>query len=88
MVSAGFKTIWVDLFRFCWNLIIFIGLSRFYTISTIWQIGVGWIDLGIFGELDWSIWFGELNWICFIFVMDSSCLGESGRISVDSLGFV
>ena len=46
------------------------------------------IDLGIFGELDWSIWFGELNWICFIFVMDSSCLGESGRISVDSLGFV
>ena len=51
---------------------------------------LGWvrIDLGMFGELDWSIWFGELNWICFIFVMDSSCLGESGRISVDSLGFV
>ena len=23
VVSAGFKTIWVDLFRFCWNLIIF-----------------------------------------------------------------
>ena len=44
------------------------------------------MDLGIFGELDWSIWFGELNWICFF--MDPSCLGESGRISVDSLGFV
>ena len=29
---------------------------------------MGWIDLGIFGELDWSIWFGDLNWICFIFL--------------------
>ena len=34
--------------------------------------------------------FGLVNLIefAFIFVMDSSCLGESGRISVDSLGFV
>ena len=58
----------------------------FHTISTIWQIGVGSDRFGnvmhLIGE------FGLVNVIGFVrFVMDSSCLGGSGRISVDSLGF-
>ena len=41
VVSAGFKTIWVDLFVSVGFYLFVVGLSRFYTISTIWQIGVG-----------------------------------------------
>ena len=51
MVSAGFKTIRVDLHRFCLVLMtFFVDVGRFYMISTIWHIDR--IDLGIFGELD------------------------------------
>ena len=57
------------------DLIIFIDLGRFYMISTIWHIDR--IDLGIFGEL------GLVNLFGFVrFFMDSSCLSESGRISI------
>ena len=45
---------------------------------------LGWvrIDVGIFSEL------GLLNLIGFLIFMVSSCLGGSGCISIDSLGFV
>ena len=63
------------------DLIFFIDLGRFYMISTIWHSDR--IDLGIFGEL------GLVNLSGFVcFFVDSSCLGGSGRISIDSLGFV
>ena len=63
------------------DLIFFIDLGRFYMISTIWHIDR--IDLGIFGKL------GLVNLIGFVsFFMDSSCLGGSWWISIDSLGFV
>ena len=61
MVSAGFKTIRVSLHRFCFFNFIFVDVGRFYTISTIWQMGWVRIDLGIFGELGWRNSFGELN---------------------------
>ena len=61
--------------------LIFVDLDRFYTMSTIWQIGVG---SDRFGNILW-IWFGER--ICVIFY-GFSCLRGSGRISVDSVGFV
>ena len=39
MVSAGFKTIRVDLHRFCWNFVFFVDLGSLEWIR---------IDLGIF----------------------------------------
>ena len=58
MVSAGFKTIRVDLHRFYWILRFVGDLGRFYMISTIWHIDR--IDLGIFGKL------GLVNLIGFV----------------------
>ena len=63
VVSAGFKTIQVDLHRFWWIWYVFIHLGRFYMISTIWQIGVG---SDRFRNVWWT-WFGETDWICLIF---------------------
>ena len=60
VVSAGFKTIRVDLHRFCCNLIFVVDVGRFYAISTIWQIVLG---SDRFGNILW-IWFGE--WLCAI----------------------
>ena len=62
MVSAGFKTIRVDLHRFYRKFIFVVDLGRFYTISTIWQIEV---DSDRFGNI--RIWFGEFDWSCLIF---------------------
>ena len=63
VVSAGFKTIQVDLHRFWWIWYVFIHLGRFYMISTIWQIGVGSVR---FRNIWWT-WCGESNWICLFF---------------------
>ena len=63
VVSAGFKTIRVDLHRFWWIWFVFIDLGRFYMISTIWQIGVG---SDRFRNIWWT-WLGESEWIYLIF---------------------
>ena len=39
VVWAGFKTIRVDLNRFCWTLIFFLDMGGFYEISTIGCLG-------------------------------------------------
>ena len=79
------KTIRVDLHRFYrYLLLIWADFTRFQRFGRL-----GWVRiyLGIFGEFDGE--FGLVNLIGFVWLfMDSNCLGGSGRISVDSLGFV
>ena len=87
VVSAGFKTIRVDLHRFCCILFFLLIWVDFTRCQRFGRLGWVRIDLGIFGEFDGE--FGLVNLIGFVrFFMDSNCLGGSGRISIDSLGFV
>ena len=67
VVSAGFKTIrliCIGSVGSIYLLMIWADCIRFQRLGRLAWVR---IYLGIFGELDWSIWFGDLNWICFIF---------------------
>ena len=59
VVSAGLKTIRI--------LTFVVDLGRFYTMSTIWQIGVSSDRFGNIRWIWWWIWLNEFDWIRLIF---------------------